>query len=301
MSCPVPPSNIELSVRGLKFRAYAEGEGDPVLCLHGFPDHARSFRHQLGALADAGYRAIAPQMRGYDPGSQPSQRVSDYHPLQLARDIIALAGELGDGEPIHLVGHDWGAVAGALACQEAPDRFRSFTSIAIANSQAVEDGIRKHPVQLKNSWYIFFFQLRGLADVVVSYDDFAFLERLWRDWSPGWEWDPREMELLKETFRQPGVRWSALAYYRAMLNPFLADSKRVRTLTRAPSDVPTLAVTGALDGCMDTRLFDHIDATLYPRGVRVERLEGAGHFLHQEKPAEFNPLLLDWLRSHDAS
>ena len=290
---------MKLSANGLEFHAHAEGDGPPVLCLHGFPDHARSFRHQLPALAAAGYRAIAPPMRGYEPSSQPGSKVADYHPMRLASDVIEFARSLGGGEPIHLVGHDWGAVAGALACQEAPSQFRSFTSISIASFQAVEDGIRKYPDQFRNSWYIFFLQLRGVADFVVSRNDFAFLERLWRDWSPGWEWEADEMDLLKETFRQPGVRWAALAYYRAMLNPFLADSKRVRILTRAPTDVPTLAVTGALDGCMDTRLFEEIDGTLYPRGLRVERIEGAGHFLHQEKPEEFNRILVSWLRANE--
>lgn len=290
---------IQLEANGLRFSALTEGTGDPVLCLHGFPDHDESFRHQLPALAEAGYRAIAPRMRGYEPSSQPGREIAAYHPLQLARDVIAWARDLGQGRPVHLVGHDWGAIAGALACLLEPSLFRSYSSVAIANFQSVEDGIRHHPVQIRNSWYIFFFQLRGLSDFVVARNDFAFIERLWRDWSPGFVWDPRAMESLKETFRQPGVAWSALAYYRAMMNPFLEDSKRVRERTRAETHVPTLTVTGALDGCMETRLFDYLDPALYPKGVRTERIEGAGHFVHQEKPEEFNPLLLAWLGEND--
>ncbi len=293
------PETVRLEANGLLFRALAQGTGAPVLCLHGFPDHYESFRHQLPALAAAGYRATAPMMRGYEPSSQPGHDIGAHHPLQLARDAIEWARGLGGGEPIHLVGHDWGAIAGALACLLEPTLFRSYTSVAIGNFQSVEDGIRQHPVQIRNSWYILFFQLRGIADVVLARNDFAFIERLWHDWSPGWDWDPSAMENLKETFRQPGVPWSALAYYRAMLNPFLEDSKRLRTLTRAKTHVPTLTVTGVLDGCMDTRLFDYIDPNLYPKGVRTERIDGAGHFLHQEKPDVFNPLLLDWLRSNE--
>lgn len=289
----------QLEANGLRFSARTEGIGDPVLCLHGFPDHYESFRHQLPALAKAGYRAIAPMMRGYEPSSQPGRDVAAHHPVQLARDAIAWARNLDEGRPVHLVGHDWGAIAGALACLLEPSLFRSYTSVAIANFQSVEDGIRRHPVQIRNSWYILFFQLRGLADFVVTRNDFAFIERLWRDWSPGWVWDPAEMESLKNTFRQPGVAWSALAYYRAMMNPFLEDSKRVRELTRAETHVPTLAVTGALDGCIDTRLFDYVDPALYPKGVRTERIEGAGHFVHQERPEDFNTLLLSWLREND--
>ena len=288
---------IELEANGLRFRALAAGAGAPVLCLHGFPDHYESFRHQLPMLADHGYRAVAPMMRGYEPSSQPGRDVAAYHPMRLAHDVVQWARVLGDGRPLHLVGHDWGAVAGALACLLEPSLFRSYTSVAIANFQAVEDGIRNHPGQIRNSWYMFFFQLRGLADWVVARNDFAFIEKLWRDWSPGWAWEPEAMDSLKQTFHQPGVRWSALAYYRAMLNPFLEDSKQVRDLTRAETDVPTMTVTGALDGCMETRLFDYLDPTLYPEGLRQERIEGAGHFAHQEKPEEFNRLLLDWLQA----
>lgn len=290
---------MQLEANGLRFRALVEGEGPPVLCLHGFPDHDESFRHQLPALAASGRRAVSAMMRGYEPASQPGRDVAAYHPVQVARDAIEFARSLGDGRPIHLVGHDWGAIAGAIACLLEPELFRSYTSIAIANFQSVEDGIRHHPNQLRNSWYILFFQLRGLADAVVARNDFAFLERLWRDWAPGWSWDPDAMESLKNTFRQPGVLWSALAYYRAMMNPFLADSRLLREKTRAPTLVPTLAVTGATDGCMETRLFDHVDRSLYPKGVRIERIEGAGHFVHQEKPEEFNALLLEWLEQNE--
>ena len=289
---------LELEANGLRFHAQARGEGTPVLCLHGFPDHADSFRFQLPSLADAGYRAIAPTMRGYEPSSQPATQSAAYHPMRLASDVIAFARTLGKGQPVHLLGHDWGAIAGALACLREPELFCSYTSVAIANFQAVEDGVRHHPIQLWNSWYILFFQLRGVADAVVARNDFAFLEWLWHSWSPGWHWPPEAMEGLKQTFRKPGVARAALAYYRAMLNPFLKDSKDLSKLTRKPVRVPTLAVTGALDGCIDTALFDHIDPSLYPAGLRVERIEDAGHFVHQEKPEVFNSMLLDWLAKH---
>jgi pimeloyl-ACP methyl ester carboxylesterase len=91
------------------------------------------------------------------------------------------------------------------------------------------------------------------------------------------------------------VLWSALAYYRATLNPMLADSREMRRLSALPLAVPTLAITGARDGCMDTRMYDYVDGALFTQGYRMERLEGAGHFAHQEKPEEVNGLLLDWI------
>jgi pimeloyl-ACP methyl ester carboxylesterase len=287
---------LRLDASGLQFSALAAGKGSVVLCLHGFPDHNASFRHQLPVLADAGFRAVAPLLRGYEPSSQPSLDVAPYHPLQSVADVTEWAKQLGGGEPVHLVGHDWGAIIGFLACALHPEHFRSYCAIAVPHFQALEQGIRHYPVQLRNSWYTLFFQLRGVADAVLRARDFAFIEKLWRDWSPGWHWEPEEMEALKATFRQPGVARCALAYYRGMLNPFSEDSKQTRQLGERAVQVPTLAVTGARDGCMDTRIFDHMPDSLFTAGVTVERVPDAGHFVHQERPEEFNLLLLDWLR-----
>jgi pimeloyl-ACP methyl ester carboxylesterase len=295
------PTSIELASGGLRASARALGEGPAVLCLHGFPDHDASFRQQLGPLAEAGHRAVAPLLRGYEPSSQPSRRVADYHPLQVASDVVAWARQLGDGSPIHLVGHDWGAIVSYLACALEPGLFRSLSTLAVPPFHAMEAGIRRHPGQLRNSWYIFFFQLRGLADRVVAARDLAFIERLWRDWSPGWSWDPSDMAALKRRFREPGVLWSALAYYRATLHPLLGDSREMRRLSAEPIPVPTLAITGARDGCMDTRMYDYVDSKLFPHGYRMERIEGAGHFAHQEKPQAVNELLLDWIAGASAS
>jgi pimeloyl-ACP methyl ester carboxylesterase len=295
------PSTIQLTVGNRKFSALVAGpdDGPTVLCLHGFPDHHHSFRHQLPVLADAGYRAVAPLLRGYEPSSQGRRHVPDSHPLQVAADVQAWARELGGGEPVHIVGHDWGALVTQATCWLSPELFRSATIFSVPPLHAMDVGIPRHPVQIRNSWYTLFFQLRGLADRIVASRDFAFIERLWRDWSPGWDWDPSDMNALKETFRQPNVLWFALAYYRATLNPFLADSRELRRLTYEPTDVATLTITGELDGCMDTRMYDYIDESLFPRGLRVERIGGAGHFVHQEKPEEVNALLLDWLAAHE--
>lgn len=291
---------IELVSGGLRSTALALGEGPAVLCLHGFPDHHATFRHQLGPLAEAGHRAVAPLLRGYEPSSQPSRRVADYHPRRIASDVVAWARQLGGGSPLHLVGHDWGAVVAYLACVLEPGLFRSLATLAVPPFHALETGIRRHPGQLRNSWYMFFFQLRGVADRVVAARDLAFIERLWRDWSPGWSFDPEDMAALKRRLREPGVLFSALAYYRAAFNPLLADSREMRRLAAQPVEVPTLAITGARDGCMDTRMYDHVDPGRFPRGYRTERIEDAGHFVHQEEPEAVNALLLDWIERASA-
>ena len=126
---------IQLEANGLTFSALAAGDGREhrglVLLLHGFPDTPHSFRHQLRALADAGYRAVAPVMRGYEPGSQSADR--DYSLTALATDVNGWLDQLGT-DAAHLVGHDWGAAVAFVAGAQHPERFRTITAMAVSRS-----------------------------------------------------------------------------------------------------------------------------------------------------------------------
>ncbi|MET0284777.1 MAG: alpha/beta hydrolase, partial [Polyangiales bacterium] len=262
------------------------GSGPVVLCLHGVPDSARSFRSQLAGLD--GYRVIAPMMRGYEPSSQP--RDDDYGVHTLALDVLAWLDELG-GEPCHLVGHDWGAIVAHVVALLAPERLASLTTIAVPHpGRLARELLRKRPSQLLLSWYILFFQLRGVADSIVERDDWAFLDMLWRRWSPSYRLPPDERQALKSVFAQPGVQRAALGYYRALPRTFTQPSFRRLLAQRVP--VRTLAITGAEDGCMDTRLYDDLlHPRDFPAGLHVERIHGAGHFVHMERPDLVNALL----------
>lgn len=287
---------MTLHANGLKFSALVQGEGpEVVFCLHGFPDHARSFREQMPALAEAGYRVIVPTLRGYEPSSQPRRR--HYHLVQLAEDVLGWMDVLGLRKA-HLVGHDWGALMGYTLAALAPERLHSLVTLAVPHPKAAVAGLLTETEQLRNSWYSFFFQVRLVSDAALRWNDFQLIEKLWSDWSPGWAWPAEEMEALKRTFRQPGVARAALGYYRDFFRFWSPTNWRTQKLFNTPIDVPTLALTGVKDGCVSTRLFERMTPERFTQGLRIERVADAGHFLHQERPEEVNRLLLEWLGQH---
>jgi pimeloyl-ACP methyl ester carboxylesterase len=286
---------IDVKARGLTFPALACGDGPLVLCLHGFPDCLRSFRFQLPALAAAGFRAVAPALRGYAAGCQSDLR--ETHVLAAADDALALLDTLG-AEQAHLIGHDWGAVAAYLAAARAPRRFKSVITMAVPHPLGIAASLYRVPSQLRASWYIFFFQLRGTAERALRARDFALIERLWRDWSPGFRPEDADLAALKNTFAVPGVVEGALAYYRALFQVTSASARETRALLAQPISTPLLALTGADDGCVRSELYDFAMGSRWFTDATVERLQGVGHFLHQEDPARVNARILAFCRAH---
>ncbi len=288
---------IRLRVHALEFSGCALGDGPLVLLLHGFPDNVYTWRHQLPALAQAGYRGVAVHLRGYDPGSQPGD--GDYSLDTLAKDPAALLDALGI-ERAHLVGHDWGAIVSYRAAALNPQRFSSLTTIAVPHDGRFLSEAWRHARQLRLSWYILFFQMRGLADPVLARQDFALIRMLWRQWSPGWDIPEAALESVIETFRQPGVARAALAYYRTAVASSLPLSPRARRAAAYTIPVPTLALTGSRDRCIDSAVFRQMMRERdFPGGLEIRQIPGAGHFVQQEKPDHVNRLLLDWLDRHN--
>ena len=279
----------------LTFSAQAMGDGPIVLCLHGFPDNAGSFRHQLPALAEAGYRAISLTLRGYEPGAIPAD--GDYTMETIATDILAVIESL-DTCSVHLIGHDWGAAVAYVATSAAPERFKSLTVMAVPHAgRFAREGLRI-PKQLRLSWYMGFFDIPWLSDWVVQRQDYAFIRKLWRDWSPGWQPEPGVLDSVIQTLSQPGVRSAALGYYRAALSikALLVSAEEAHY----PVPVPTLALSGERDGCIASEVFEQLMvAQDFPKGLTFSRIAEAGHFLHQEQPEQVNREILDWLKLND--
>ena len=279
----------------LAFSAQAMGDGPIVLCLHGFPDNAGSFRHQLPVLAEAGYRAVSLTLRGYEPRSIPTD--GDYTIETVATDILAVIDSLNAG-PVHLIGHDWGAAVAYVAAAAAPERFRSLTVMAVPHAgRFARDGLRI-PRQLRLSWYMGLFNIPWLSDWIVSRRDYRFIRWLWRDWSPSWQPEPGVLEGVISTLSQPGVRSAALGYYRAALSIKALLVSVEEAHYSVP--VPTLALSGERDGCIASDVFEELMLEQdFPKGLTFSRIPQAGHFLHQEQPGRVNRKIVDWLKLND--
>ena len=279
----------------MNFTVLEQGDGPLVLCLHGFPDTAHSFRHQLPALAAAGFHAVAPFMRGYHPTEPASD--GRYDSPVLSEDTLALIDALGYKEAF-IFGHDWGAVAAYGAAAAAPDRVRKLVTAAVPYGNRLFQAFVADYAQQRRSWYMFFFQT-ALAEAAVAQNDFAFLEKMWSDWSPGWKWSREEMEALKQSFRTGTTTKNAIEYYRATLGPVLRmpiEPSQMRAMAPTPINVPALMVHGRDDGCIGVDMLEGMKAH-FPRGLKIEMVPEAGHFVHQEKPDFVNWLVLDFLKS----
>lgn len=290
---------ITLHHEGLVFSARSAGSGPLVLMLHGFPDDFHSFDAQVEAVAAAGYRVVAPMMRGYEPGSQSPRDL--YHLIHLAADVFAWMKEL-NAKQCHLVGHDWGALTAYVAAALQPKKFASLTTLAIPHLRRGIQGVADVPGQLVKSSYILLMQFARIAEGIVARDDYAFVETLWKSWSPDWQYTAADTEQVKSTFRKEGVVHATTQYYRCLLQPLSISTQQSWSLLTSKLNVPTLALTGEHDGCMDTRLYDTLmQEQDFEKGLQVHRLPDTGHFLHRENPQEVSRLILEWIQAHPLS
>ncbi len=166
---------------GVLFHYLSMGEGPLMLCLHGFPDHAHSFHHQLRYFSTRGYRVVAPFMRGYPPTETTAG--ASFHAADLAHDVVELVRALGASRAI-LVGHDWGAQAAYSAALLSPGTFERIVTLALPYGPGLRSALVASTTQQRRSWYMFFF-LTGFAEAAIAHANCALIEQLWRDWSPG--------------------------------------------------------------------------------------------------------------------
>jgi pimeloyl-ACP methyl ester carboxylesterase len=280
---------LTVEANGLRFGALAWGEEDAPLALlvHGYPDTAWTWRHVGPALAERGWRAVAPFTRGYAPtGPAPDDR---YFAADLADDLAALHGALGgDGRAV-LVGHDWGAVALWTLSARADQPFARLAALAVPPPVELFrpwSAPRTLPLALRQTprlWYFLANQVPRLAERAQD----QVTARLWRSWSPGH--DPAEdLAHLAEALPDDAHRRAAVRYYRNNLRSGLPQVLRLRP------QAPALYLHGEDDGCMTVELAREAAGRL-PEGSRFVTVPGAGHFLQLERPDEVLEHLDAWL------
>lgn len=286
-----------LAANGLRFDCLEIGSGPLVLLLHGFPDHPRSWAGIMARFAAAGYRAVAPVMRGYAPDTRAPDGC--YRDWATGSDAIALIEALGSESAV-LIGHDWGASAAYAAARIAPHRLEALITLAVPFGRPLRHALIVDGDQQRRSWYWYFFQLPFAADA-VAHDDFAFLARLWAEWSPGYRLPAEYWAVLKASFAVPGVLDETLAYYRQLFAPGPVPTPPAITARLAqPIAVPTLYLHGRQDGCIGVDLGDAVDRALFVGGYQRKIVEEAGHFLHLERPDEVFAAMRDFLEIRSA-
>ena len=297
MTFQEPVQEIEVTAGEYRFHCLTAGEGPLALCLHGFPDYPGSFKGLLHALADAGYRAVAPYQRGYHPDTLSTD--NRYQTIELAQDALNLIDALGCDNAV-VIGHDWGSSIASGCAVLAPGKVRALITAAVPYGSKLGEAFLTDPEQQRRSWYMFFFQT-ALAEMAVSYDNMAFIRRLWQDWSPGWDFSDEQFQGVLDTLGQPGVLAAALAYYRCALNPDYqhADVAELQGRMGETISVPTLHLHGGKDGCIGASTTEGM-ASNFSGPFELELLPHVGHFLHLEDPLFVHGRILEFLATHAA-
>jgi pimeloyl-ACP methyl ester carboxylesterase len=263
---------------GVTLAMLDEGEGAPVLLLHGFPDSSQLWRHQIPALAGAGMRAIAPDLRGFGESDKP-EAVEEYAVVRSIADMLAVLDAL-DVERAHVVGHDWGAgLAWALAAY-VPARVERLVVMSVGHPNTLRQPSIE---QREKGWYQLLFQFTGVAEALIQRDDWKLFREMLAD--------ARDRERYIADLSRPGALTAALNWYRANASP---EQELRRTRPFPAVDVPTMGIWSSGDNYLTEdgmiRSGEHVTGTW-----RYERVEGAGHWLQLDQPDRLNELLLDFL------
>jgi pimeloyl-ACP methyl ester carboxylesterase len=241
-------------------------------------------------LADAGFRAVAPFMRGYAPTSTPADGCFELG--ALVADAVALHDVLGADESAVLIGHDWGAEAAYGAGAFAPERWRRLVTLAIP-PLSLDAQMFTDYEQLKRFFYLFFFESSPNAEAVVAADNMAFLDRLWADWSPGYD-ATVDLQYVKRSLSDPARVKAAIDYYRAPRASSACTYQLEQAALERQPQQPTLFLYGPNDGCVDPK-FSRLAIHELASSSQVREIESTGHFPQLEAPDQVNEAIVAWV------
>ena len=272
-----------LQTNGIRLHVIQSGpvDGPLVVMLHGFPEFWYGWRHQIGPLAQAGFRVLVPDQRGYNLSDVPSP-VSAYSLEQLARDVMGLVDGLGRKD-CYLVGHDWGAAVAWYTALVFPDRIRKLAVLNVPHPRVMNDFLRKNPRQMLKSWYIGFFQIPGLADWLVSRDQFSAGARSLVGSSRPNTFSPAEIAEYRQAWQNSKGMTGMINWYRALVRfpARLPASPRLR--------MPVRILWGKQDAFLSVQMAEA--SAQWCDRVEVILFEEATHWVeHEEASAVANAL-----------
>ncbi|MFI5395411.1 MAG: alpha/beta fold hydrolase [Candidatus Binatia bacterium] len=267
-----------MHINELSLRVIDEGKGTPVVLLHGFPDSSYLWRHQIPALVGAGFRVIAPDLRGFGQSDKP-EAVHEYALPVVINDVTGVMDQLGI-QRAHVVGHDWGAAVGWMLGAYFPERVDRLVALSVGHLATFMD----LPIeQREKSWYMLLFQFQGVAEQLLQADDWKLFRQFLRNQG--------DVDRYLEDLSRPGALTAALNWYRANVAP---EMLVVPAPPVPPVQAPTLGIWSSGDKYLleegMTRSAEHV---LGP--WRYERIEGAGHWIPVDAPEQLNRLLLEFL------
>lgn len=283
-----------IKANGLDFHAMIQGTGQAVLMLHGFPENWYSWRYQIPALAEAGYKAVAVDLRGYNKSSRPG-KVADYHVDHHCDDIFDLIRALG-AEKVHLVGHDWGGAIAWTYASRKPETLHSLSILNAPHPKVFQQHLTRNFRQMMRSWYMLFFQIPWLPEFLIRLNADNTFTRTFRGWARRKEMFPDDViSVFKKAMLEPGALTAGINYYRATAR----DPNSMRQAKDFPDiTVPTQVIWGDNDKALGKELCDdihkHIDAP-----YELHFIPGCSHWVQQEEPEKVNEHLLSFLNRVD--
>ncbi|MGU3497484.1 alpha/beta fold hydrolase [Mycobacterium sp. C31M] len=296
---------IEVVTDDVTLRTLTWGDWDNVdapiaVCLHGFPDTAHGWREVAPRLADAGWRVVAPFMRGYAPSSLSA--TGSYHVGALMDDALRVLEAAGPTGRDVFIGHDWGAIAGAGIAALPDNPFSKAVVMSVPLPAAFQPLGRvpqagrlaaRLPRQLLRSWYIMFFQLPWLPEQSAA----RIVPKLWRDWSPGYDGADDARRVL-DAIGTPANWAAALGYYRATVRNSAPPQRYadLHELWLQSPVLPTLYLHGSADGCASSDYLEWVRRVL-PDGSAAHVVDGGGHFLQLDRPEATAARILDFIGS----
>ncbi|WP_165249369.1 alpha/beta fold hydrolase [Paludisphaera soli] len=287
MSDPLRHSTIPTN--GVRLHVVESGPegGPPVILLHGFPEPWACWRRQIGPLADAGFRVLAPDQRGYGLSDKPGP-VSAYALDALADDVLGLVESTGRPRAA-LVGHDWGGIVAWWVATRNPERVERLAILNAPHPAASKRYLLTSPRQLLKSWYVFAFQLPRLPEALLRRDDFRPLAESLRNTSRPGTFADADLDEYRRAWSQPGAITAMIHWYRALLRYGPSAGRSARVV------VPALILWGARDRFLERGIAE-ASLALCDRG-RLEFFDEATHWIQHEEPDRVNRRLIEFLGS----